>query len=71
LARSASIGSADVIQIDDTIFADLSAVLTAATQVGADTVITYDANNTITLKKATQDQSPARRTPISSKVGIR
>lgn len=47
-------GTADVIQIDDAVFADLSAVLAAATQVGADTVITYDANNTITLKNVTK-----------------
>ncbi|MGX1788181.1 calcium-binding protein [Bosea sp. NPDC055332] len=47
-------GATDVIQIDDAVFADLSAVLAAATQVGADTVITYDANNMITLKNVTK-----------------
>jgi Ca2+-binding RTX toxin-like protein len=39
----------DVIQIDDAVFASASDVLAHATQVGADTVITYDAMNTITL----------------------
>lgn len=38
-----------MIEIDVTIFGDLSAILVAA-QVGADTVIIYDANNAITLK---------------------
>lgn len=47
-------GSDDVIEFDDAVFADLSAVLAAATQVEADTVITYDADNTITLKNVTK-----------------
>lgn len=46
-------GTDDVIEFDDEVFADLSAVLAAATQVGADTVISYDADNTITLKNVT------------------
>jgi Ca2+-binding RTX toxin-like protein len=47
-------GTADLIEFDDAVFADLSAVLASATQVGADTVITYDADNTITLKNVTK-----------------
>jgi Ca2+-binding RTX toxin-like protein len=43
----------DVIEFDDATFADLSAVLAAASQVGSDTLISYDANNTITLKNVT------------------
>lgn len=43
-------GTDDVTEFDDAVFADLSAVLAAASQVGADTLITYDANNTVTLK---------------------
>lgn len=43
-------GSDDVIEFEDAVFADLTAVLAAASQVGADTLITYDAGNTITLK---------------------
>jgi Ca2+-binding RTX toxin-like protein len=50
----AGAASADVIEFDDAVFADLSAVLSAASQVGADTLITYDANNTITLKNVTK-----------------
>jgi Ca2+-binding RTX toxin-like protein len=46
--------SDDLIEFDDAVFADLSAVLAAATQVGADTVITYDIDNTITLKNVTK-----------------
>ncbi len=47
-------GTADLIEFDDAVFADLNAVLAAATQVGADTVIAYDADNTITLKNVTK-----------------
>jgi Ca2+-binding RTX toxin-like protein len=50
----AGAGSADLIEFDDAVFADLSSVLAAATQVGADTIITYDADNTITLKNVTK-----------------
>jgi Ca2+-binding RTX toxin-like protein len=46
----AGAGSVDVIEFDDAVFANLSSVLAAASQVGADTLISYDANNTITLK---------------------
>lgn len=46
----AGAGSADVIQLDPSIFADFSSVYAAASQVGSDTLITFDANNTITLK---------------------
>ncbi len=47
---TAGAGSADVIRLDPSIFADFSAVYGAASQVGSDTVITLDVNNTITLK---------------------
>lgn len=49
----AGASSDDVIEFDDAVFADLSSVLAAASQVGADTVITHDVNNTITLKNVT------------------
>ena len=39
----------DLIAFDHTIFADFDAMLAASTQVGASTVITVDAQNTITL----------------------
>ena len=42
-------GPHDLIAMDNTIFADFDAVMTASTQVGASTVITVDAQNTITL----------------------
>ena len=42
-------GPHDLIAMDHTIFADFDAVVTASTQVGASTVITVDAQNTITL----------------------
>lgn len=47
-------GTDDAIEFDDAVFADLSAVLAAASQVGDDTVITYDGDNTITLKNVTK-----------------
>ena len=37
-------------QFDTNVFADYASVLAAAKQVGADTVITLDASDTITLK---------------------
>lgn len=40
----------DKIQIDDSLFANFAAVQSHAAQVGADTVITYDAADTITLQ---------------------
>ncbi len=43
-------GTDDVLQVDNTLFADFEAVLAAAAQVGSDTVIAFDAANTITLK---------------------
>ncbi|MGV1908195.1 hypothetical protein [Agrobacterium cavarae] len=46
----AGAGSADVLEFDTSLFADFEAVLAAAAQVGNDTVITYDASNTVTLK---------------------
>ena len=42
-------GQHDVIAVDHSIFADFAAVMAASAQVGADTVITADANNSITL----------------------
>jgi len=39
----------DVIELHDGMFADFAAVMANAQQVGSDTVITYDANNKITL----------------------
>ena len=36
--------------LDDALFADFAAVIDASHQVGADTVITLDADNTITLQ---------------------
>ena len=50
---TAGAGSVDVIQIDTNVFADFAAVMNAASQVGADTVITADASNVITLKNVT------------------
>lgn len=46
---TAGSGIDDVIQFDQSLFSDFSAVLAAATQDGANTVIAYDAGNTITL----------------------
>jgi hypothetical protein len=42
-------GPHDLIVFDTAIFADFAAVQAAASQVGANTVITHDVNNTITL----------------------
>ncbi|MBY3211812.1 calcium-binding protein [Rhizobium laguerreae] len=42
--------SIDVIDFSTEIFADFASVLAAASQLGADTVITHDANTSITLK---------------------
>jgi hypothetical protein len=39
--------------VDSTLFANFAAVQSHAQQVGADTVITFDAANTITLKNVT------------------
>jgi serralysin len=44
-------GIGDVIQLDQ--FADYASVISSSQQVGADTVITYDASNTITLRSVT------------------
>ena len=46
----AGAGTPDILRIDKAIFADVAAVLAAATQVGDDVVITQDASNTITLE---------------------
>ncbi|MEH7846038.1 beta strand repeat-containing protein [Rhizobium laguerreae] len=42
--------SVDIIDVGTDIFADFASVLAAASQVGADTVISHDANTSITLK---------------------
>ncbi len=43
-------GSLDVIELANSLFTDFEDVLASAAQVGSDTLITYDAENTITLK---------------------
>jgi Ca2+-binding RTX toxin-like protein len=50
-AAGASVG--DVIQVDSSLFANFAAIQSHAAQVGANTVITYDAGNTITLASVT------------------
>lgn len=47
---TAGAGSQDFIQFDADVFADFASVVASASQVGSDTVITYDANNVLTLK---------------------
>ncbi|PBC18633.1 hypothetical protein CK226_33720, partial [Mesorhizobium sp. WSM4311] len=47
---TAGAASDDIIQFGNDVFADFASVLAAASQVGADTVITHDAGNTLTLK---------------------
>ncbi|MBY3378945.1 calcium-binding protein [Rhizobium laguerreae] len=47
---SAGAGIGDVLDISNDLFADFASVMAAATQVGVDTVITHDANTSITLK---------------------
>ncbi|GMB79362.1 hypothetical protein NN6n1_01440 [Shinella zoogloeoides] len=47
-------GVGDVLAFDSSLFADFEAVLAAASQIGNDTVITYDAANPITLKNVTR-----------------
>jgi Ca2+-binding RTX toxin-like protein len=42
-------GAKDVIEFDQALFADFNAVMGAAAQVGSNVVITYDADNTLTL----------------------
>jgi Ca2+-binding RTX toxin-like protein len=46
----AGAGSLDVIELANSLFTDFEDVLASAAQVGNDTLITYDAQNTITLK---------------------
>jgi len=43
-------GSVDVVRPDSNIFGDFASVYAASSQVGVNTVITFDVNNTITLK---------------------
>ena len=50
-AAGASVG--DVIQVNSSLFANFAAIQSHATQVGANTVIIYDAGNTITLASVT------------------
>ncbi|RWC64200.1 calcium-binding protein [Mesorhizobium sp.] len=47
---AAGAASPDIIQFADTVFNDFASVLAAAAQVGADTVITHDSSNVLTLK---------------------
>jgi Ca2+-binding RTX toxin-like protein len=47
---AAGAGSDDLIEIANSIFADFDAILAAASQVGTDTVIAVNAENSITLK---------------------
>ena len=42
--------TADVLQFDNNLFADFQSAMAAAAQVGNDTVITVDSNNSVTLK---------------------
>jgi hypothetical protein len=49
----AGLGVGDTIQVDSSLFANFAAVQSHAQQVGADTVITFDAANIITLKNVT------------------
>jgi hypothetical protein len=51
--HNAQAGSADLIKIDHSLFADFNAVIANSAQVGGDVVINFDAANTITLKAAT------------------
>ncbi|WFU51539.1 calcium-binding protein [Sinorhizobium terangae] len=46
-------GAGDVLEFQNTLFANFESVLAAAAQAGSDTVITFDAANTITLKNVT------------------
>jgi hypothetical protein len=46
---AAGVSVGDVIQVDASLFANFAAIQSHAAQVGAHTVITYDAANTITL----------------------
>jgi hypothetical protein len=50
LTPNSGIRMDDVIEFGSDVFADFAAVLASASQVGSDTVISFDANNTVTLK---------------------
>ncbi|MCO5070265.1 MAG: hypothetical protein M9944_03535 [Rhizobiaceae bacterium] len=50
---TAGAGTDDVLRFETAVFADFTAVMSVAAQSGADTVNTYDPNNTITLKSVT------------------
>jgi Ca2+-binding RTX toxin-like protein len=47
---TAGAASVDVVEFHDDLFDDFAAIIAAAAQVGADTVITHDVDNTLTLK---------------------
>ncbi|MBY3259876.1 calcium-binding protein, partial [Rhizobium laguerreae] len=47
---TAGAASVDVLDISTDLFSDFASVMAAANQIGADTVITHDANTSITLK---------------------
>ena len=47
------VNSTDKIRFDHQLFADWAHVMAATTQSGSDTIITLDANDTITLKNVT------------------
>lgn len=50
---TAGAGTDDALEFGNTLFADFEAVLAAAAQVGSDTVIAFDAANSVTLKNVT------------------
>ena len=56
--------SNDRIQLDDELFADFASVIAASQQVGANTVITLDADNTITLQNVQLDEPAGQRLPV-------
>jgi Ca2+-binding RTX toxin-like protein len=50
---AAGAGAGDVAAFDDSLFADVNAILAASTQVGSDVKITLDASNSVLLKNVT------------------
>jgi Ca2+-binding RTX toxin-like protein len=50
---AAGAGAGDVVAFDDSLFADVNAILAASTQVGSDVKITLDASNSVLLKNVT------------------
>lgn len=49
----AGAGTDDVLDLGSDVFSDFASVMAAATQIGADTLITHDLNNSILLKNVT------------------